>query len=207
MVGKLDTRDKAAAVLAVCVPGVLMSTALFGLMPAGSDAVAVPVTFGGAALAVALARRRLRLFATAIGGGIVAGLALGVALRLAMRVAAMMGGGTELSVGGTLAVVVLSVIPGTVLSVVVAALRRVVEVPPLVLAPLVAAGGMLMILVGEITGPELSQRGALWANVPMFVASFALYGFVLVKAQRRIEAWWDRRTMPAPELGMAVVEA
>lgn len=189
----LDRRDRAGAVIGVGVLAALGVVLVVGVPEDVGDRVMLPLVLAGLAVAVALSKRRARMLATAIGAGVVAGVTLGAALRLAMLIAALMGGGVERSLGGTVGLVLFPAFPATVLSLAVVLVRRLVAVSPPVGALLTAVLGGAMLLVPDEARAEMSARGALAVNVVTFVAGFAVFGYLLLVAQRRIETWWDAR--------------
>lgn len=159
------------------------------LFPIASIAAGLVVLVG---LGYAVRRRpipaRLRApFAISLAG-LLGGLALGAGLRLAMRIAAMMGGGREVSVGGTVALVAGVAIFTAPLAFALAGLRRILPLGGRAAA--VACGLALLALTSPflLGEGELAERGALWVNRLTFGACSYGYGFATSVALDRMRA-------------------
>ena len=189
----VDRRDRVGALVGVGALLMLVAIMSVGLSEDAGDRIVLPAFLAALVLGVGLSRRRLRLMAAAIGAGVPSGIALGVALRLAMLIAALMGGEVERSVGGTVFVVLFVALPATVLSAVLVLLRRLVRVRASVAAAVLAAAAAVALLGPEGTRVELAEEGVFAVNVVTFLASAALYGWLVVTLQERVEKWWDSR--------------
>lgn len=205
----MDRRDRAGAMVGIGALLLVLLITTIGVSEDAGDRIVLPVFLVALAVAVGLSRRRLRLLAAAIGAGVPAGVALGAALRLAMLIAALMGGEVERSLGGTAFLVLFVAVPGTVLSTVLALLRRLVAVRAWVSSIGFAVAAAVALLVPAGTRVELAEEGVFVVNVVTFLASAALYGWLLVTLQERVEAWWDRRAARRrdPRVGAEVATA
>lgn len=194
-----DRRDRAGAAVGLAALLGMAVVLVIGVPEDVGDRLVLPLVLLGVAAGIALSRRRLRLLAALAGAGVGAGLVLGSGLRLAMLVAALMGGGTERSAGGTLGLIAFSVVPMVVYSGGVALLRRLVPLGPAAAAVLTAVLGGAMLLAPADVRAEMGARGLLVVNLVTFIGAFGLAGFVLVRLQHRIEDWWDHRARDMAE--------
>lgn len=203
----VDRRDRAGAMVGIGALLVLAVVMTVGVSEDTGDRVVLPIFLAALAVAVGLSRRRLRLLASAAGAGIPAGIALGAGLRLAMLIAALMGGEVNRTLGGTVGLVLFLAVPGTAISAVVVLVRRLVPVRPAVLAVFLLLLGAAGLLLPAGTRVELAEEGVFAVNVVTFLVPFALYGWLVVTLQERIEGWWDRRAArrsgPAPAVEAA----
>lgn len=202
-----NRREHAGALLIAFSLPMLLLLGVTGVATRSGAAALLPLMLLALTAGLALSRRRLRLLAAGVGGGVAAGLALGVALRLTMRIAALMGGGREVTADGTGFLLLSSVMLGVVVGVPISGMRRLWNVPAPGVAIATALLGVVVLVAPPETRAELAERGAFWVNLPLFAASFALYGGVVVLAQRRIEGWWDGRAgrhaaLPGPAADM-----
>ena len=182
-----NRRQRLGAWLGLSALGLMIVGVSVGVTPTIGNLVLLPL-IGVLVLAfLGLSRQRLRMIVSVLGAGILTGLALGATLRLAMFVAALMGGGVERSVGGTVGLIVFFAVPGVAFSAVVMAVRQLLSVRPAYLAAVTAVVAMIPFLFGD----ELGERGVLAVNIVTFSASFALAGFLVARLQPAIEQRWD----------------
>lgn len=183
-----DRRQRLGAWLGLAALGLVIVGGSVGVTPTIGNLVLLPIIGLLVMAFLGLSRQRLRMIVSVIGAGIVTGLALGAALRLSMLVAALMGGGVERSVGGTVGLIAFFAVPGVVFSAVVMAVRQLRSVRPAYLAAITAVAAMIPFLFGD----ELAERGVLAVNIVTFAASFALAGFLVAHLQPAIERRWEQ---------------
>lgn len=184
--------------------GITKHDRLFSLLPAAVVGAFVAIATGGWVPAVAVGALTFiavlnwsgrvpgfwRTIGSGVAAGAIAGIAvLGVGLRLAMRVVAILDADItpELTVGGTIGIVVLGGMLGIPLGILVALLGRRVEAP--VAGMVSAVVGLGMLAMGDELRHELLELGVGWpVNVPMFGAVFYAFGFVAARLAARFRA-------------------
>ncbi len=124
--------------------------------------------------------------AGSLAGALVGLLTGGVGGRIAMRIAALMGGGSNVSVSGTLELILIAGIVGTVMGAVLAGLQK----RRLLSAPRLGSITGTILLMGFFIDPgartALLHSGVSFVNVPMFFGVGFLYGILWVPATSRL---------------------
>lgn len=136
-------------------------------------------------------RRFLRMDALVTGTAILAGLALGAGLRVAMRVVALTDRepGTTFTVGGTVGILIFSVIVSVPFAAAYLGARRLL--PSTIRARRVAFGVVLVVLPGLpflIAFSEIREIGHAWLNRAMFGSVIFVWGMAISGAFE----WLDR---------------
>jgi hypothetical protein len=136
-------------------------------------------------------RRFLRMDAVMIGTAVLAGLALGAALRVAMRVVALTDRepGTTFTVGGTIGILIFSVVISVPFAAIYLAVRRLL--PSTLRARRVAFGLVLLVLPGVpflLGFSEIREIGHPWLNRVMFGSVILVWGIAVSGAFE----WLDR---------------
>ena len=146
---------------------------------------------------IVVVRRLPRLLISGALGGLFAGaIAGGVGGRIAMRIVSLMGGRHEISLQGSVGLLVLTAIAGALLGVGCAILMRVVRVRAIVMGLVLMVLLPPFIFLDSEEPSELLHQGEAWANVPMFFGLILLYGVLTVAATRWIDARLQPRTPP-----------
>ena len=140
-------------------------------------------------LVVVYVRRLPRLVISGlVGGGLAGVVALGAGSRLAMRIVSLTGGRREMTIEGTMFLLIFGAMVGAVIGISIAAALRVWP----------EAGRFIAITVGSVISAglildseafeELMHEGAGgWLNFPMFVAFPIAYGFLAVRSVAAVE--------------------
>lgn len=155
-------------------------------------------------LVVIYVRRLPRLLISGtLGGGVAGFIALGGGSRLAMRVVALLGGRREVTVDGTVFLLIAGTMLGAVIGVSIAAALRVWPHSGRTIGLLVAATLFgLLISDGEAFDELLHDGPGGWLNFPMFAAFLLAYGWLAPRLVRWIEGrlphWTPRFARPAP---------
>lgn len=187
--GETD-RERSALLLALLVGFPLFATLngifLFNIV-VGIVGMAILVAVGVNALIHV--RRVPRLVVSGLVGGGVAGLiALGAGSRLAMRVVALTGGRREVSIDGTMFLLIAGAMLGAMIGLTLAGLLRLWRARGLVVGTVLMVSFGSLLLLGSDTRQELSHEGlGLWLNLPMFLGPFLLYGVLAVRSIRGVE--------------------
>lgn len=108
-----------------------------------------------------------------------------------------MGGRREISLQGTVGVLVLCAIAGALLGVGCAIVMRVVRVRGIVMGLVLMLLLPPFIFLDSEEPSELLHEGQAWANIPMFFGLILLYGVLTVASTRWIDARIRARTPPA----------
>jgi len=200
-------REKLALVLALFI-----GLPVGGFIPAvGQDhplvgaAVFVPV-LGLAFFALLYVRRIPRLVLSGLIGGGIAGLViLGGGGRFAMRIVSLTGARREVTIEGTLFLLIFGSFVGANIGVMLAALRRIRPVRVRSTALVLGVLGAFALFGPQDTRAEIFDDGfGVWLNAPMFLALLpgyawgALRGIALVE-QRLPGRRWGRAVGAPPE--------
>ncbi len=151
-------------------------------------------------LALIFVRRLPRLVISgALGGGLVGLFVLGGGLRLAMRIVALLGARREVTVGGTLFLLVGGAMAGAILGISIAAAHRAWDAPGRVPGLVIGFALYGMMLLSPEAFEELLHDGAGgWVNFPLFLIPILGYGLAANWLIRRIERRLPRWTVRLP---------
>lgn len=158
-------------------------------------ALATIMQLGAAAFVLVYVRRLPRLILSGlVGGGLAGVVILGAGSRLAMRIVALLGGRREVSLGGTMFLLIAGLVFGAFVGVAVSAALRAWpssgRTIGLGLGVLLAAG---LVLDSEVFTELVHEGAGGWINFPMFLALPFGYAILTARWTRSIE-----RRIPRP---------
>jgi hypothetical protein len=144
---------------------------------------------------LAYVRRLPRLMlAGLIGGGATGLVTLGVGSRLAMRIVSLLGARREVTVDGTVFLLIFGAVVGAMIGMTIAATLRAWPRSTRIVSIIVTLVLFAGLLLDSESFSELLHDGAGgWLNFPMFFAFVAAYGWaaprIITRVERRIPRW------------------
>ena len=180
----------------IAAAGVVAGLSVFSVL-APMAALAMEV------LVVVYVRRLPRLVISGlVGGGLAGFVALGAGSRLAMRIVSLTGGRREMTIEGTMFLLIAGVMISAIIGVSIAAALRVWPEARRFIAITVGTVIRAGLILDSEAFDELMHEGAGgWLNFPMFIAFPIAYGFLAVRSvaavERRLPGRRTHRTMVA----------